>query len=230
MLFLRNLTRLVYVIGTCSILVSAATAAWSQELPPDCMRSLPVKKDQPIAYFGWLPQSPGAGATLSCLDAETLRQELFRGSGLTSAELAAAVASPNPVKAQRDLLAKRLVELRTVNTLDAAKTLGKLLVIEVGKYHAAYLCLAAEAPPALLVCGGFLLALAKQGNAMWNLAQEGGIGPARAAAVAEVEREIAALDKIIATSPPKRRSLDDAKKLLLNAQIGLCQEIKKSCL
>jgi hypothetical protein len=70
----------------------------------------------------------------------------------------------------------------------------------------------------------------KAGYATWKLSQEGGIGLARAVAVAEVERQFAALDKIVAGSPPKRRSVDEAKKLLLNAQIGLCQEIKKSCL
>lgn len=103
-------------------------------------------------------------------------------------------------------------------------------MVEVGKHQAAYLCLRRRLDSALLVCGAFLMVLVKQGYATWKLSQEGGIGLARAVAVAEVERQFAALDKIVAGSPPKRRSVDEAKKLLLNAQIGLCQEIKKSCL
>lgn len=221
----------LFVAGAifASMLVPTGTVAQTA-LPAQCMSSFDVRSDRNITYFGWLPGSVGSGVNLSCSAAEALRQQLFMGQVVTPQELAAAIRIPDPLRAQRDLLARRINELRSVTTLDQVKTLGELLMVEAAKYQAAYVCLTAETPPGLFACAGVMAAIARQAYTLWRVSNEGGIGTARAAAVAELTEQIAILDRAISAGRPRRLTIEEARARLLDAQTGLCAEVRRSCL
>ena len=226
---MRVIRTLFAVVIPLLVLLSSGAAAQT-DLPPQCMASFNVMQDRSITYFGWLPGGAGSGINLNCSAAEVLRQQLFMGQGVTPEELAAAISVPDPLRVQRDLLARRVAELQSVTTLDQLKTLGQLLMVEAAKYQAAYVCLTAETPPGLFACAGVMVAIAKQAYTLWRVTGEGGIGTARAGAVAELNQQIALLDRAIAAGRPRRLSIEEARALLLQAQTGLCTEVRRSCL
>ena len=199
-------------------------------LPNYCMASFGARADRSIQFIGWMPGGPQFGETISCPAAEDLRQRLFKGSGITEADLRAAVAAQDALRVERAALAQRAAELRVATTADQLRTTGQALWTSALKYRAAYTCLAAETPPGFLLCGAFAGALAKQAYTLWKISNDGGVGPARAAAAAELDRQVSALDQAIATGQPARRSLGEAKSLLLQTQIGLCEAIRNNCL
>ena len=222
------------VQGMLLLFVCWSTAATAQDaLPGECMQSFNVRPDLNVTIPSWLSNNPSSGQPLNCLTAEALREQLFRGAGsgaVTESDMAAAVAAQDALRTERGRLAERAAELRTVTTLDGLRTMGQLLFQEGMKYRAAYTCLAAETPPGFVACGGFVVALATQAYNLWKTADEGGIGPARAAAVAELDRQVAELDRAIAAGAPPRRSLDAARQQLLQTQLALCRAVREGCL
>jgi hypothetical protein len=199
-------------------------------LPNQCMASFNVKPDRGISFPGWTPGGPTAGEPLSCPAAEALRAQLFRGTGITDADLRSAVAADDALKAERDALSRRAAELRRATTGDQLRTIGQALISEVLKYRAAYTCLAAETPPGFAVCGGFVVQLAAQAYTLLKISGEGGVGTARAAAAAELDRQVTALNQAIAAGQPAHRPLSEARRLLFQTQVALCEAVRRSCL
>ncbi|WP_291849244.1 hypothetical protein [Bradyrhizobium sp.] len=211
--------------------MSPQTAA-AQPLPNDCLASFKTKPDKFIVYYGWLPGGSGVVNAMTCTRAEVLREQLFKPGGaaaFSDADIQTALAYDSPAVRAKQLLQQKINELRNDKPSNLRLWFDTQM-IAISKTQILIGCLAIETGVGAGLCGLGALQFVVAAYDLWDKLPGGPAEQQRNTLIAEMEKAIRQLDMAIADGITRKNSLNKAKQLLHSAQVGLCVEIKKSCL
>lgn len=203
----------------------------AQNLPGECMASFNIKPDKFIVYYGWLPGGSGIASAMTCKRAEAMRERLFRPDGaaaFSEADIRTALSYDSPASRAKQSLQQKMDELRNNRPSDLRLWFDTQM-IAISKTQILIGCLAMETGAGAGLCALGALQFLVAAYDLWDKLPGGPADQERNALITAMQEAARQLDKAVADRTGKN-NLNKAKELLHNAQVGLCVEIRKSCL
>lgn len=211
--------------------IALCQASSAQTLPNECMASFNVKPDKFIVYYGWLPGGSGIASAMTCKRAEAMRERLFRPDGASAfseADIRTAISYGSPASQAKQSLEQKIDELRNNKPSDLRLWFDTQMMA-ISKTQILIGCLAMETGAGAGLCALGALQFLVAAYDLWDKLPGGPADRERNALIAAMQEAARQLDKAIADKTGKN-NLNKANELLRNAQVGLCVEIRKSCL